>query len=31
MLITTIYKMLNVIAKAHQDHKVCKASNYDPK
>jgi len=29
MLITTIYKMSNVIAKSHQDHKVSKVSNHE--
>jgi len=31
MLITTIYKILKVIMKSHQDHKVRTASNNEPK
>jgi len=31
MLVNTIYKILKVIVKSHQDHKVRTAGNYEPK
>jgi len=31
MLVTAIYKILKVIVKSHQDHKVRTAGNYEPK